>query len=374
MPICLSDPNEVDQPLVWVNTAFERVTGYTAAEAVGRNCRFLQGPDTDRRAVDRLRLGLANGEAVTVTLLNHRRDGRPFWNHLSLSPLRDQSGRLIHYVGVQDDVTAEVEAAAARDRAVDELRTANVELTRVSEREHRAALTLQTGLLPRLQPIDGVRCAARYLPGTAGAAIGGDWYDVMALPDGRVAVSVGDVMGHDMRAAAAMGQLRAMTRALTWTDSQPASVLSRLDGLARTDLDITFATVFLGVLDLGRGEGSDAEMTWSTAGHPPPLLRRAAGDVVRLEGRPAPPIGVVRGRTVPQQSTSVPAGAALVLYTDGLVERRDRDVAHGIADLGGVLERATPDEADAVALCDAIVEALIPAHPTDDTCVLVVEL
>lgn len=97
----ISDPHQPDNPLVFVNPAFERTTGYCAAEALGRNCRFLQGPDTDPAAVARVRELLARGEHGSVTLLNHRKDGTPFWNELSLSPVYDDAGRLTHVVGIQ---------------------------------------------------------------------------------------------------------------------------------------------------------------------------------------------------------------------------------------------------------------------------------
>ncbi len=371
VPICLSDPTAPDQPLVWVNTAFERVTGYRAEDAVGRNCRFLQGADTDPAAVDRIREALRRQEPVTETLLNHRRDGRPFWNRLSLSPLRDATGRVVRYVGVQDDVTAQVDAVRVRDAALVDLRHANAALAELSRREHQAALTLQTGLLPRLTPVDGVDVAARYVPSTVGAAIGGDWYDVVELPDGHVGIAVGDVIGHDLRAAAAMGQLRSMMRALAWTHREPARVLERLDELCQAVVDVTFATVFYGVLSPAATPGRVATLTWSRAGHPPPLLRAPDGGVTRLDSVVAPPIGLLAGRPVAQQTTGLPPGSALVLYTDGLVEHRDRDLEDGLTALSDVVRRA-PAGRDAAGLRDAVVDALVPPEPADDTCVLVV--
>ncbi|MDY3562422.1 PAS domain S-box protein [Gemmata sp. JC673] len=102
----ISDFLAPDRPLIYVSPGFERVTGWAAADAIGRNCRFLQGRDTDRAAVDRLRAAQAAGEACAVELLNYRRDGSPFWNGLSISPVRDEAGRVTHYVGVLGDVTA----------------------------------------------------------------------------------------------------------------------------------------------------------------------------------------------------------------------------------------------------------------------------
>ncbi|MHA3701158.1 PP2C family protein-serine/threonine phosphatase [Jatrophihabitans sp. YIM 134969] len=371
VPMCLSDPSAPDEPLIWVNRAFTRVTGYSSDQAIGRNCRFLQGPDTDRSTIARIRDGLERDGSVTETVLNYRRDGQPFWNQLSLTPLRGPSGAVSHYVGVQDDVTARVRAVESRDDAVASERLAVDELAAASAREHEAALALQTGLLPRLQPVAGLDIAARYVPSTAGVSVGGDWYDVIELPDGRVALAVGDVMGHDLKAAAAMGQLRSMTRALAWTDPEPSHVVGRLDELSRAVLDVAFATLFYGILDRDRGSGADATMTWTRAGHPPALLRDAAGRVHQLDGVVNPPVGVIAGRPVAQTSTAVPCGSALVMFTDGLVETRQQSVQEGLDRLGEVVAGAVGAEG-AAALRDVVVAAMVPEAPADDTCLLVV--
>jgi diguanylate cyclase (GGDEF)-like protein/PAS domain S-box-containing protein len=110
--LTIADVRLPDQPLVHVNQGFERLTGYPAAEVLGRNCRILQGPGTDPAAIDKLRAAIRDERATTVRLLNYRRDGSPWWNEVHLSPLHDESGRLTHLVGIQHDVTAEVEAQA----------------------------------------------------------------------------------------------------------------------------------------------------------------------------------------------------------------------------------------------------------------------
>lgn len=114
----ISDPTKDDNPLVWVNPAFTATTGYAFDEAVGHNCRFLQGPRTDRRIVGDIRRNLENGRPITTTLLNYRKDGTAFWNELSISPVLDSNGEVTHFVGVQADVTGRVDAQHARDEAL----------------------------------------------------------------------------------------------------------------------------------------------------------------------------------------------------------------------------------------------------------------
>ncbi|MBE7188940.1 SpoIIE family protein phosphatase [Jatrophihabitans endophyticus] len=117
----ITDPSQPDNPLVWVNPAFTETTGYAFDEAVGHNCRFLQGDGTDRATVAEIAASIAAGRQVTTTLKNFRKDGSPFWNELSISPVRDESGTVTHFVGVQADVTSRVEAQATRDAALSQV-------------------------------------------------------------------------------------------------------------------------------------------------------------------------------------------------------------------------------------------------------------
>ncbi len=111
--ISISDAQKPDNPLIYVNPAFERMTGYTAEETIGKNCRFLQGPDTDSAALDAIRAAIREGSSCLVTLLNYRKDGTPFWNEFSISPVYDEQGTLTNFVGIQQDVTARVQAEIA---------------------------------------------------------------------------------------------------------------------------------------------------------------------------------------------------------------------------------------------------------------------
>ena len=135
--IVISDATRPDQPIIYVNPAFERATGYRQAEVQGRNCRFLQGPDTDRAAVATMREAISRGQGCAVTILNYRKDGSPFWQELTLSPVRDLSGRLVHFVGIQTDLTA-VRRVEERERVIAAERLATTEeRERFAEKERR---------------------------------------------------------------------------------------------------------------------------------------------------------------------------------------------------------------------------------------------
>lgn len=240
-----------------------------------------------------------------------------------------------------------------------------VEHASVYEREHRIAETLQRSLLPeRLPDIPGISIAARYLAGGAGA-VGGDWYDVVPLARGRVGLAMGDVVGHGIGAASLMGQMRSALRAYALEDGDPATVIRRLDRLLQTMGPTGMATLLYLVLDPDTATGRMA-----SAGHPPPLVREQGGSVRFLDEHASVPLGVQSRASFANRRFELPVGATLVLYTDGLIERRGSALDEGMRRLERVLAGA-PDTAEE--LCDHIVSNLLPDDPADDTALLVVQ-
>ena len=562
--LTVSDARRPDHPLVWVNPAFERSTGFSFADAVGRNCRFLQGLDTDPASVKAISEALRQRRGIEVTLLNHRFDGSAFWNELSISPVFDDDGVLTHFVGMQADVTdrvlaersrakhlaAERAATHGRERAgrrLELLREATallsstldideslahlsslvvpeladwcvvdllarggsgrraaahhrdadaapllrrleelaplamsadapvtqvlggsgplllasvpdellraftpsqelldiyqrigfgsalvvplgarraivgsltlvrcpgepsytgadlavaadlarraalaVDNARLYTREHEVAEALQRSLLPEVLPVAGVTTAARYLPGTATAQIGGDWYDVFDLPDGAVGMAIGDVMGHDLAAAAAMGQLRSVLRSYAWKGLAPAEVLDSLDelvqGLAMAQLATTvYARLeFVEPLPRGRRLGDPPVQTdrprsalkppvlrYANAGHLPPLVRAPDGTVRALEGGRSVLIGAPPGGPRTEACDPIERGSVLLFYTDGLVERRRRPIDEGLELLTQAVATAPGDPES---LCDHILDRLHDNDHDDDVALLAVRV
>lgn len=536
----IADARAPGVPLVWVNPAFTATTGYAADEVLGTNCRFLQGPGTDRDAVARIRAAVDGGTTAGETLLNYRKDGTPFWNQLTLSPVHDELGTLTHFVGVQADVTARVETERSREAALDAAISANHRLTtttriverlgellgtedvlaeaaqavaevfscwavvvtypggrsrtdvashdpaladaarrlsrtpgwadrslaavdvlgggarfarpfdvtpdlvsphadeeelaamhelglgsamsvglrargrivgvlavvsaqpgffededavmfedlghrigllldnaRLYERERDAAHTLQERMLPRLGSLDGLDVAVVYRPAGGGssvgaAAVGGDWFEAIELPDGRVLLVVGDVVGHDMHAAAAMGQIRSALLTVAADGTTPEEVVERLDGLVKRFGLADVATCVVATLGPPDADGG-RELVYCRAGHPPPLLRTPEGAVRPLDESLTTPIGVVTPRPVTAARLRLRAGSVLVLYTDGLVESRARGQREGVAELARALGR-TPADADAAAVRDHLLDQAGGRSDEDDTCLLVVRL
>jgi PAS domain S-box-containing protein len=554
----ITDPREPDNPLVWVNPSFSRVTGYEYDDAVGRNCRFLQGPATDPAAVQDIRDALAAQRPLTTTLLNYRKDGTAFWNQLSVSPVFDGEGELVSFVGVQTDVTERVrverereEAFAAERAARQEAETArsvaersradaeraqsrlalmaeatstltatlemdelldrlaglcvplladwvyitlvdeygavhgsahrhrdgreddlemftslhvmhlpdtspsrrsmtsarpvllaevtdevlehavrspgareafrrlggtsvmtvpmvarrrtlgamalvstspdrrfdqdDVDLVedlarraalamdnvRLYQQEHTVADTLQRSLLPELPDIPGIQAAAHYVSASTAADVGGDFYDLLQLPDGSIGIVVGDVVGHDVAAAAVMGHLRGLIRATIWEaeDPDPGSVLTRVDRLVQGLRVASMATMVYARALPPAGEGRPWRLEVANAGHPPVLLRDPTGAVRLLDGATGLLVGVDASSRRVTRVVELPAGSTLLAYTDGLIERPGQDMDDGIGELAQRVAAAPPG-ARPEELCEAAVSGVLDRR--DDVALMAV--
>ncbi|QNN51549.1 SpoIIE family protein phosphatase [Nocardioides mesophilus] len=230
-------------------------------------------------------------------------------------------------------------------------------------REHTIADELQRSLLPeRSYDLEHLDVATYYRAGVEGTQVGGDWYDIIDLGAGRTAFVVGDVMGRGVRAASVMGQLRSAVRAFAKLDLPPSDILEHVDGVVQ-DLDgDQMVTCVYAVFDSG-----DQSLRVANAGHLPPLLVTADRDL-ELVGTTGPPLGAgYFGMST--DLVQLAAGATVTFYTDGLVERRDRDLDVGIDALGAqLLQHADADVQDLPA---TLVSALLPDGPEDDVAVLV---
>jgi serine phosphatase RsbU (regulator of sigma subunit) len=236
---------------------------------------------------------------------------------------------------------------------------------RLYEHEHRLVESLQRSLLlDRMPKLPGVSLAARYVAGDDAARVGGDWYDVIPLRDGRLGLAIGDVAGHGIDSAALMSQLRNALRAYALEHSSPAAVVRRLDELLQHLEPRGMATMIYLVYDR---EG--AELTFTAAGHPYPLLAAPDGSSSFLDGGRALPLGTGLAEARAQSTVAVPAAGTLVLYTDGLIERRTRPLDEGFSRLA---ESLRPPPANPEQACERILAELLGEDPpTDDVALLV---
>ncbi len=228
------------------------------------------------------------------------------------------------------------------------------------------AATLQRSLLPRRLPqVPGLRMAARYLPAAVESAVGGDWYDVIELDNQCLGFVIGDVAGHGMAAATFMGQLRSAVRAYALDTGSPGEVMTKLADFS-SRMHTRMATVIYATMNLNTWQ-----LRFARAGHPYPLLLRADGSVSFLDEVAGPPLGTVGAYAYEEQSVMLAPGETLVLYTDGLIERRGRPLAEGEEALVEVAREAA-DEPELK--CQAITSRLTKdITMADDIAVLVVE-
>ena len=235
------------------------------------------------------------------------------------------------------------------------------------ESARETAMTLQRAMLPPLEPPPGF--TVRYEPAVPPLEIGGDWYDVLPLGDHRIGIVVGDCVGRGLPAAAIMGQLRSSARALLLTGAQPAVLLEQLDSAASLIPNAYCTTVFLAILDTESGV-----LQYSNAGHMPAVIARAgSGSGLRttvLTDARSVPLAVRRDLPRPQASQALPPGSALMLFTDGLVERKHESIDDGIARAADVLVNTMKLPLDAVA--DAVLRQLAPAAGYDDDVAMVI--
>ncbi|HYX80539.1 MAG TPA: SpoIIE family protein phosphatase, partial [Actinomycetota bacterium] len=235
---------------------------------------------------------------------------------------------------------------------------------KVAERERAIAETLQRSLLlERLPEIPGVALAARYVPASADMLVGGDWYDAVELPDGRLGLAIGDVAGHGLASTSAMGQLRTALRAFASEDPAPERVLARVHRITRDWLDLDMATLLFAVFDPRTNE-----LRFSNAGHPPPLVVTPGEGSGFVRGALAPPLGAAPAHEGFEEATiTLAPGSTLLLYTDGLIERRGLSVSVGLTRLQAW---TSADAADLDRFLERVIENLVEQPASDDVAVL----
>jgi PAS domain S-box-containing protein len=366
--VTIADARLPDRPLIYVNEGFERVTGYPAVEVLGRNCRFLQGTDTDPAAVERIRAAVAGERECVEEILNYRRDGTPFWNRLSITPVRDETGEVTHFIGIQSDVTA-------RRNAEEGLRHAKEAL----EQEVQLAARVQQSLLPPPEMhLPGLRVARAFHPCTD---LAGDAMGVVPLPRGSVGLYLADVSGHGVGAALlsfTLNHLLAPSRegSLLVEDAgdgpatvSPARLAGRLNRQFPMEKTRQYFTLVYGAYD-----GSDGRFRYVVAGHPSPVLLRRGEPPVELPGRGLP-IGMIESASYLDETVTLEPGDRIYFYTDGVTEAQDAsEVEFGRSRLMAEVERTRdlPLAECLERLADAVRD-WSDGGPVDDVSLLAIE-
>lgn len=322
--ITISDPSQPDNPLIYVNSGFEQMTGYTSAEVLGKNCRFLQGPQTDKGAADEIRRAIRQDRSCVVEILNYRKNGNPFWNRLSITPVKDQQGRTTHFIGVQSDITRTKDAEEA-------LRKAKEQVERINEGMKQAlysAARIQRALLPE-KPIctAQVHLCAKLV---ACEELAGDMLNYFWIDAAHIGCYVLDVAGHGVPAALysvalshflspssgrSLGSLSESVADDSAPLLSPVQVASELNRMFQLNVkNSRFFTLLYGVFDL-----ENRTFEYVSAGHPA-LLRQTARGEIEVYQTAGFPVGVVERPQYEQICLPLLPGDRLFLYSDGLLE------------------------------------------------------
>ncbi len=253
---------------------------------------------------------------------------------------------------------------------------AALDSARLYAAQHRMSEGLQRSLLTRPPEPDHCEIKVRYVPAAEVASVGGDWFDAFLQPDGATVLVIGDVMGHDVAATAAMGQLRGLLRGIAWHSGEaPAAVLAGLDAAMQGLQVDTTATAVVARLEQDADDMARAltRLRWSNAGHPPPMAVRPDGSVVVLTGTEVDLLlGIDPLSSRHESVVSLERGATVLLYTDGLVERRGQDLETGLGQLSQALGELADLPLDD--LCDALLRRMLPESVEDDVALVAVRL
>ena len=375
--ITIADLSLPDNPLIYANDGFERLTGYAAVEVIGRNCRFLQGPGTDPATVEALRQAVSQRQAITVQLLNYRRDGTPFWNRLSITPVADASGSVTHFIGVQSDVTAEKEARDALQEANLRLEAASLAL----REDLQAAAALQRALLPaQLPTFAELAFTYRFRPCTE---VGGDALNVIPLDGEHIAIYMLDVSGHGVAAALLSVALTHLLSSVPENSflyrssagghaiASPAEVVSRLNSrFMFTPEAPRFFTMIFGVLEKPTGL-----FRYVAAGHLGPI-HVAPGRPPTLGETGGIPVGLMPAATYEEHVIALAPGDRLYFVTDGIIEAENpSEDCFGVERLLEALAEkpARPLHEAVGSLMDRVEAWSAPQGPTDDASILGIE-
>jgi PAS domain S-box-containing protein len=339
-----------DGTIARVNRTFEHWTGHGRSELVGRRfVELLSPPDRVYHETHYAPLLRMQGSVREIAVSILRADGSRMPALVNSVQRTDESGRPTFIRTTVFDAT---------DR-----RRYEQELLRARRREQAIAQELQRGLLSgRLPTSPQLEIDVFYRPAIADLEVGGDWYDAFALDERRVALVIGDVVGRGITAATTMGQLRSAVRALGATGLAPGPLLDALDRYTARHEVGSMTTLVYAEVDL-----ATLVVRYASAGHPPPLLVEADGSARFLEDGRSVPLDVPRAAGVgrDQGQTQVRPGAQLVLYTDGLVERRHRSIADGMELLRAAIRRLSGPRP-----LEELVHALEDPGHVDDVCVL----
>ncbi|MEE9576592.1 MAG: PAS domain-containing protein [Gemmatimonadota bacterium] len=300
-----------DGMILWVNPAFSELTGYSFDEAVGQNPRLLKSGVHDDAFYEHMWQTITSGCVWSGEVVNKRKDGSLYTEEQSITPVRDADGEIVDYVAIARDITERKQMEGELERARQRM-----------EEELNVGREIQMGMLPLIFPPYPRRREFEVFALLEPAReVGGDFYDFFLLDDDHFCMCVGDVSGKGVPAALFMAVTKTLIKSRASNDYSPASILTHVNSeISRSNDASMFVTIFLGILNLNSGE-----LLYSNAGHNPPYIRRAHGELIRLDARHGPVIGAVEDMVYGQDEVILTGGDLFFAYTDGVTEAMNEE-------------------------------------------------
>ncbi len=300
-----------DGMILWINPAFSELTGYSSDEAVGQNPRLLRSGVHDDAFYEHMWKTITSGRVWSGEVVNKRKDGSLCTEEQSITPVRDADGVIVDYVAIARDITERKQMEGELERARQRM-----------EEELNVGREIQMSMLPLIFPPYPRRREFEVFALLEPAReVGGDFYDFFLLDDDHFCMCVGDVSGKGVPAALFMAVTKTLIKSRASNDYSPASILTHVNNeISRRNDASMFVTIFLGILNLNSGE-----LVYSNAGHNPPYIRRAHGELIRLDHRHGPVIGAVEDMVYGQGEAILTGGDLFFAYTDGVTEAMNEE-------------------------------------------------
>jgi len=304
--ITISDNLQKDNPIVYANDGFERLTGYTKKDVLGKNCRFLQGEKTDPQIIEEIRRSIREEKPCSVEILNYRKDGTPFWNLLSITPIIDDIGRVTNFLGIQSDITKRKNYENELFRMSGKLEESNNRM----KKDFNDARELQLSMLPSSLPeLPFLQIAVST---QTAQEVGGDYYDFNLL-DNELTFTIGDATGHGLKAGTIVTATKVLFNSFSMIN-EPKEILNKISFSLK---EMGFKNMYMAML---LAKISKEKMTISSAGIPFTYFYQKSKNTVKEIKLKGMPLGSFPGFDYKSETINLQKGDTFLFHTDGLSE------------------------------------------------------
>ena len=361
--ITISDNLQKDNPIVYANEGFERLTGYAKEDVLGKNCRFLQGSNTEKKKIEEIRNSIHQEKPCYVEILNYQKDGTTFWNGLSITPIRDESGKVSNFIGIQSDITRRKKFENALYRVSAKLEQTNQQLRKDLEDARQLQLAMLPSELPDLPYLDIA------VSMTTAQEVGGDYYDFHQKKN-DLTFAIGDATGHGLKAGTIVTATKVLFNSVA-SDKNPIKMLSKMSASLK---GMRFKNMYMAMLIAKIVNG---EMQIASAGMPFPFIYRKSEnniEEVQLRGMP---LGSFTDFPYQSKTYKMKKGDCFLFHSDGLAECfNKKGELFGESRIRSLLSKVSAESPTRIIkeLMSAATEWMGKSEPRDDITLVVIKI